>query len=219
MTIRLRRTLARLTAFVVGLAVLMLPAAAEPARRELTLTLDVREEAALSRDSTTPAFWEWPALSAGQSLTGGTLILRNTSAYTVRFSLDRVTMPYDDPEVLDYLNAVTLTLRRGDQVLFSDRFVRLADFSCDLGTFGTDEEVTLTVDMSCAFAYTGDQTAVREAVDWHFSAETAGTGGDIVPDSRRPLLAVGLAGGAAVIVGICLALRYCPRRKREKPQP
>ena len=143
MTIRLRRTLARLTAFVVGLAVLTLPAAAEPARRELTLTLEVREEATLSRDSATPAFWEWPALSAGQTLTGGTLTLRNTSAYTVRFSLDRVTMPYDDPEVLDYLNAVTLTLRRGDQVLFSDRFVRLADFSCDLGTFGTDEEVTI----------------------------------------------------------------------------
>ena len=112
---------------------------------------------------------------------------------------------------------MTLTLSRGDEVLFSDRFVRLADFSCDLGTFKTDESVTLTFAMSCAFAYTGTQTAVHTPVEWRFSAKTAGTNEPVVPEISRPLLAVGLGCGAALLVGVCLLWRFISRKKREQP--
>ena len=217
MSKRFLRLFSLLCVCALWLTALTLPASAEAARRELTLSLEVREEASLSRDGTTPAFWEWPALTPGQSLTGGTLTLRNTTAYTVQFALDRVVLPYDDTAVLDYLNAVTLTLSRDGEVLFSDRFVRLADFSCDLGTFKTDESVTLTVDMSCAFAYTGTQTAVHPPVEWRFSAKTAGTNEPVVPEISRPLLAVGLGCGAALLVGVCLLWRFISRKKREQP--
>lgn len=190
-----------------------LPASAA-ARKELTLSLVVRENAQFERDSADPAFWEWPALSAGQSLTGGQLVLRNTSAYDVQFSLDAVELPYEDVEMVPYLNAITLVIRLGEEELFHDRFAKLDGFHYDFGTLAAEESRTLSIDMHCDFAYTGKVTSVKEAVCWTFSAQSGGTALEVVPDTTLPVEAVALGAGAAVVVGVCLLLKYLPRRKK-----
>lgn len=193
----------------------VLPVAADTARKELTVSLIVGEEVTLERNSNDPTFWEWPTMEAGYTRTGGKLTLRNTSTYDVQYRLTGVTLPYEDTEVLEFLNAVTLILRMGDTVLFHDRMVQLDTFTYDFGVLGSEESRELSVELHCDFAYTGKIKSVKTPIQWHFHAEAV-TKPNVVPDTRRPLLEAGLAGAALVVVAACVLLKYGPRKKNKK---
>ena len=193
-----------------------LSVSAAPAR-EQTLSITVDDALSLDRDSSDPAFWEFPMLAPGQTLSDGTLTIRNTSDYTAEITLKRVDLPYDNRDVLTYLNAVTLILRLDEQEIFHDRFVKLAEFDYDFGTLGSDESLTLTVEMRCDFAYAGEVTAVKDPVTWQFDVHTddevKANGDPVMPNTRIPIQIIWMGGAAIVLVVICLLVKYLPRRK------
>ena len=82
---------------------------------------------ALTSEDQTAAFWEYPQLTAGQTRRNGGLTLINHSLGPVKVALDSVQFPYDNEEALTYLNALHLTIRDGDQVLYDGAFSRLGD--------------------------------------------------------------------------------------------
>ena len=77
------------------------------------------------------AFWEYPILPAGQTkLTQGTLTIKNNTGRDATVRLEEVELPYDDPAALDYLAALTITIRDGDAVLYNGPYSAINDGGC-----------------------------------------------------------------------------------------
>ncbi len=74
------------------------------------------------------AFWEYPILPAGQTkLTQGTLTIKKTRGGMPRCGSKRSSCPDDDPAALDYLAALTITIRDGDAVLYNGPYSAIND--------------------------------------------------------------------------------------------
>ena len=106
-----RRWTAAFGALLCGLLFLLPVQAAEV--REKTYALEsAGTKTAFRADREEAAFWEYPQLVPGQTLTGQ-LTLVNRTGETSAVSLDGVQLPYDDVEALTYLNAVSLRVEKG----------------------------------------------------------------------------------------------------------
>ena len=166
-------------------------------------------------DSQEATFWEWPDLQNGAHRTG-TLVLKNTAAREMTVRMDGAWLPFDDHDALTYLNFITLTIKDdAGQVLFCDRYVRLADWQTEIGTLAPQESVTWQVDMRCDFTYDGD-APMPQAITWMFAATPHGAAPSpddlpVVPPAQTPWKAVILAAVAAVMLIGCVALRWRPK--------
>lgn len=66
-------------------------------------------------------------------------------------------LPYDDVEALTYLNAVSLRVEKGDEVLYNGPYVRIADALPQLSTeLAPGEGATLDITAWCQYGYDGD---------------------------------------------------------------
>ena len=200
---------------VLLLFVAALPVSADPVS-EMSLSVTVDGGMSIQRNNTKSTFWEFPMLTPGQTRSDGTLTIYNFSDYAADITLDKVDLPYTDQEVLTYLNAVTLVLTWDGQEIFHGRYVDLADFSYTFGTLESEDSLVITVEMRCAFTYTGDTTAVKKPVVWQFDANTAeeikgqenGFEEDGFVTLRLPTWSFWAAGAAVVLVILVKIIRY-----------
>lgn len=164
-----------------------------------------------------PAFWEYPTLSAGESYTAkGVLTLVNNTQITRTLSLDHVALPYDNPESLRYLNHLILCVTEGDTVLYKGPYSRVND-SNGLSLhreLAAGQSTVLSVSLHCDYTYEGAGLGDNELLDWQFYTftEKAST----VPErfNDPALLEIAIAVGAVglLLIGVFVFDRL---RKRQ----
>lgn len=124
----------------------------------------------MSKEEGDLTFWEAPDVITGQTRDNGTITLKNDTDRTVDFTLASVSLPYDNAAALAYLDAVTITLKEGDRVLYCNSITRLMDSDRDAVQFLNVppwESRQLEVSISCAFTYTG-QLPSYSSLLWEF---------------------------------------------------
>ncbi len=133
----------------------------------------------ISEMPTTPTFWEYPVLRAGEDYTEGTLIVRNDSNYNASMELDGVTLPYGNEAKMAYLNQLELVVTEGDKVLFDNTYAHINDEEGGLkiafDSMAPGEEHIYTVKLRCRYAYAGDPNADASTLSWVFKATTQKT--------------------------------------------
>lgn len=213
-----------LTALLAGgllAGLLMLPAGAE-ILTEKTYTLIVEgENGQIVSSPDVPAFWEYPLLSAGQGATGGTLTFVNEDKGAVDLKLKAVTLPYDDPQALAYLDALRIRVSRGNTVLYDGPYSRIAEKN---GLVIEEKDVprggkrSFTIDLFCSFAYEEDPATVTAAVEWSFTASpsTAADTPSASGQSTWVLVAMSVAAGLVILCGIVGALNLTQKRRNRK---
>lgn len=117
-----------------------------------------------------PAFWEAPNVLTGQTRDGGVITVKNESDRTVDFTLESVSLPYDNEAALTYLDAVTLVIEQNGEEVYHAPFTRLMDGGCVPIVFsdvapGESRELKLRV--SCAFTY-NSAVPSYESLVWTF---------------------------------------------------
>lgn len=171
------------------------------------------------------AFWEAPDVTTGQSHAGGTITLCNESNRSVDFVLTSVSLPYDNEPALTYLDAVTVSVKNGDTVLYHGPFTRLMDAErpeIRLSDVLPGEQAQLTLAIACAYTYTGGIPAYNSLV-WTFTPELKGgtttTAHDpldkIEPTTDWKTIAQ-VAGAVALVMaaaGVCVWLTRKIRKK------
>ncbi len=195
------------------LSVFTLSAAAVDVQRGWSIT-DLGQSVAFTPDSQEATFWEWPDIQPGQTRKG-LLGVSNTTERTVAVYMNGAALPFDDRDALTYLNFVTLTIKNTDGVvLFSDRYVRLADWKAEVGELAPNESVTWLIEMHCDFAFDGE-TAMPQAIHWQFAGAPQGAMPmPVVPPAETPWVATILAVGAAAVLIGCVALRWMPKSRK-----
>lgn len=147
-----------------------LPASADGISQTYTLgTLDDGTLAFTIKEQ--PAFWEMPNLKAGESLLqAGTLTIRNGTDSNQKIGLYTVEFPYDDPEALEYLNHLHITIKQDNTVLYDGQYSHINDkgaltMNCDLAV---DAAVTYSIALRCDYTYTGDGWPQDRLIEWQF---------------------------------------------------
>lgn len=169
-----------------------------------------------SPNTNVATFWEAPSLSAGETRSGGTLALENTSDKEVTLTLSEAGLPYDNADAMAYLDALQLQILDGETELFNDQYSRLGtgDSPVLQTKLAPGEKKIYTISLSCSFRYTG-QLEELPVISWTFDSENVNTS----PVSKGPdmqLMALGASiTGTAVfgILFIVLLVQYV-RRKR-----
>lgn len=140
-----------------------------------TLRID-ETHGAIETVPSTPAFWEYPILRAGEEYTEGTLVLCNGSEYAVSMELSEVMLPYGDAAKLSYLDHLQLTVSEGDTVIYDDTYAHVNDAEGGLkiafGAMAPGEEHIYTIKLRCHYDYAGDPYADASQVAWMFIAST-----------------------------------------------
>lgn len=139
--------------------------------KEFTL-LDNAGASVIEETPSDPAFWEYPTVPAGQTKrTEGVLTIKNNTGLDASVRLEKVELPYDDPDALDYLAALTITIRDGDTVLYSGPYSAVNDGGLNLtAQVPPGQTKSYTVSLRCAFAYKGDPVQVTDRLYWQFKA-------------------------------------------------
>ncbi len=168
-------------------------------------------------------FWEAPDVVTGQSRTDGVITLKNDTDRVVDFELSSVSLPYDDPAALTYLNAVTVRLAEGDTVYYQGPFARLSDGErppVRLSEVEPGETRQICVSIACAFTYEGQAPSYSSLV-WTFSPVIHARTTVTVPKDpltpRRTIRWELIAQTAGVVVASTAAAGvYLKLRKRRK---
>lgn len=209
-----KRWMAVLGVLLYGLLFLMPAQAAEV--REKTYALETAgTKTAFRASREEAAFWEYPQLVPGQTMTGQ-LTLVNRTGETSAVSLDGVQLPYDDVEALTYLNAVSLRVEKGDEVLYDGPYVRIADahpyISAELEP---GEGITLDITAWCQYGYDGD--VAPGLITWDFAAEVSAPWE--TPDPAEPASWIFWVICAAVLIAVICGLIgfFLKRRARRMP--
>ena len=153
------------------------------------------------------AFWEYPILPAGQTkLTQGTLTIKNNTGRDATVRLEEVELPYDDPDALDYLAALTITIRDGDAVLYNGPYSAINDGGLQLTVpVASGQMKSYTISLHCAFSYEGDPAAAAKPLFWAFSATSTvveNPGKQLPPISPLVLTMFCVAGGLVLICAV-----------------
>ena len=191
---------------LVLLLVIPLPASAAAGNTQ-TVELAQQGNVLTLSAQNSPAFWEYPTLSAGESYTAkGVLTLVNNTQITRTLSLDHVALPYDNPESLRYLNHLILCVTEGDTVLYKGPYSRVNN-SNGLSLhreLAAGQSTVLSVSLHCDYTYEGAGLGDNELLDWQFYTftEKAAT----VPErfNDPALLEIAIAVGAVgfLLIGI-----------------
>lgn len=176
--------------FMTGLAVLLLlcaltqavsaelPESMQTLQKQYSLKLS-ETYGSIDTTPTTPAFWEYPILRAGEQYAEGTLVVRNDSDYTATMELTEVVLPYGDEQKLTYLDHLELTVSEGETVLYDNTYAHVNDeeggLSIKLEAMSPGEEHVYTVKLRCRYDYAGDPYADASQVAWMFGASTQTT--------------------------------------------
>lgn len=184
------------------------PAGAEelPAGKEFILMED-SGRGLIAENPTGPAFWEYPTVPAGQTrLTQGTLTLKNSTGQDATVRLDEVELPYTDPAALDYLAALTITIRDGDTVLYDGPYSAINDGGLRLtAQLASGQTKTYTISLRCAFSYEGNPDTVTKQLFWAFTATSTvieNPGRQAPPISPLVLTMFCVAGGLVLICAV-----------------
>lgn len=197
-------------------AALCMSAAAEPAAdQEKTLIMaSDGVTGSIQATSDTATFWELPQLPAGQLRTHGKLTVFNSTDRTAKVRLVEIELPYGDEEALTYLNALTLTVKQGDTVLYDGPYVRVGDWKPAEVSLLPEERLTWDVTLRCAFSYTGE-AAVGSPIVWNFDAALTGDAPNQLQQPEQPVLAAVLLGIAVAAILACAiigGIRWMRRR-------
>lgn len=169
--------LKRLLILVLTLAVSTVGFTASAAENEAVYVLSQDGNTfSMDQQSGELTFWEAPDVITGQSHGGGTITLRNDSDRPVDFVLTSVSLPYDNEAALTYLDAVTVSIKKGDTLLYHDTFTHLMDAErpeIRLSDVLPGEQAQLTLAIACAYTYTGGIPAYNSLV-WTFTPELKG---------------------------------------------
>ncbi len=116
--------------------------------------------------------WETPSLRAGEVRTdAGILTIINNTDNTQTVRLSTVVLPYDDPEVLEYLNHIHLTVRQGYTVLYDGKYSGINAAQEPVINIELEAGSTrnFTIDMRCDYTYAGDRFAGEHLLEWQFT--------------------------------------------------
>lgn len=116
--------------------------------------------------------WERPSLRAGEvRTTAGVLVITNDTDSTQTIRLSAVDLPYDDPEVLEYLNHIRLTVRQGYTVLYDGKYSEINAAQEPVIYMELEAGATrnFTIDMRCDYTYAGDRFAGEHLLEWQFT--------------------------------------------------
>lgn len=126
------------------------------------------EDGRLALVATKKSVWEEPWIGAGQSVTG-TLTLQNYGRYPVQMRLKNITFPEKGTAAWQYLSQLELSIRDGDQVLYSGPYTELTTdaLSIDIDGMSYGGQKSYTITLSCPF----DAAVATEeaAVTWSFA--------------------------------------------------
>lgn len=102
------------------------------------------------------AFWEAPMLNGGETRTGGTLTLENSSSQDVTLTLTEVALPYDDAAKMAYLGNLHLQIWDGDTSLYNDVYslIETKDIPVIQATLQPGESKQYDITLFCSFQYT-----------------------------------------------------------------
>lgn len=163
-----------LTLMLAALMLLALPAAASTTDIQQVIEITVVDETLTFTSKMPTTFWEVPDLRPGETtVASGELVVINTTDSVQNITFQSVELPYDDPAALEYLNHLTLTLKKGDAILYE------GPYSAINGTNRPDvavslnigESVSYTIDLYCDFTYTGTDYVGDAILDWKFSTQ------------------------------------------------
>lgn len=172
-----------------------------------------------SPNTNVSTFWEAPALTAGETRSGGTLVLENTSAKEVTLTLSEMDFPEDNADAMIYLDALRLQIRDGDTVLFDDSYSRIAsnDALALQIKLAAGEKKVLSVSLSCAFRYAG-QLEEPPVLTWTFDSEAADSAAAPAVLSLQPIALIASITGAVVFGGLffVLLITYIRRRRANR---
>ena len=117
-------------------------------------------------------FWEYPLLTGGAKRKTGTLTLRNQTTQSVHLYLDSISLPYENDAALEYLAALQIVIKQGDEELYSGPYSKLTDAGGILRDFYliAGEERVWSFELFCPFRYGGDVEAISEPCVWNFRA-------------------------------------------------
>lgn len=211
----MKKILAFLTALAASVLMGISAGAEEPAdAKSYTLSETPQQNGIIKEEPADPAFWELPQVPAGQVLhREGTLTLKNTTGLTADMKLDTVSLPYDNPEALEYLNHLTITVKDGDHVLYEGPYSRINDegglriaLSLESGAVKT-----YTIGLRCDFAYTGNLAEASQYIDWMFSASAQADSSSPQPVQeqlpRGAMILLCVAGGLVILCAVIGGVR------------
>lgn len=194
---------------VLVLVLLLSVSAMAQSNTSQTIALTEQGDTVILSAQNPPAFWERPALKAGESYTAkGTLTLVNHTQTTRTISLDTVKLPYENETSLRYLNHLVLRVTEGDNVLFDGPYSTINDTGGLLlhRELAAGQSSVLTVSLRADYTCPKEGLAEGEWLDWQFYT-FAETVQPVVERFKDPaLLEIAIAAGAAglLLVGVLL---------------
>lgn len=174
-----------------------------------TIALTEQGDTVILSAQNPPAFWERPALKAGESYAvNGTLTLVNHTQTTRTISLDTVKLPYENETSLRYLNHLFLRVTEGEDVLFNGPYSTINDTNGLLlhRKLAAGESSVLTISLYCDYTCPDKGLAEGEWLDWQFYTFTEAAKPAVERFKDPTLLEVAIAAGAAglLLVGVLL---------------
>ncbi len=117
--------------------------------------------------------WECPTLRAGEVRTvSGVLNITNETGRSQTVQLSSVDFPYDDAEVLEYLNHIYITIRQGETLLYKGRYsaINTTEESVINVDINDGSTCKFTIDMYCDYTYSGSRFADDYLLEWQFKS-------------------------------------------------
>ncbi len=190
---------------VLVLALLLCVSVTAQTNTSQTIALTEQGDTVILSAQNPPAFWELPALKAGESYAEkGTLTLVNHTQTTRTISLDTVKLPYENETSLRYLNHLILRVTEGETVLFDGPYSTINDTNGLLlnRELAAGQSSVLTISLYCDYTCPDEGLAEGEWLDWQFYTFTE-IAKPVVERFKDPaLLEIAIATGAA---GLLLA--------------
>ena len=180
-----------------------------------TYTITQNEDAGvILADPTTPAFWEYAELPAGQQRQGR-FTIRNNSSEALSVRLLAIDLPYEDEQALTYFASLHIRVTSGGSVLYDGPYTGIGGLKLEINSLAPGESKDYTVSMHCAFSYEGNPSEVTSRAVWTFQASR------VVKQSGSRSTPEKLMGFAALIVAgatvIALFVVSLVRKSRKQP--
>ena len=198
---------------------------------EKTITFTADDQIAIEPEGQT-AFWEYPLLLPGENRQPGTLRLVNASSKAINFQLE-IGLPYENTLALTYLNALRITVKEGDTVLYDGAYCHIADeqggLQVSMENWQPGSERVLTIQLRCDFGYDGDPEQVSAPINWGAKVRIGNDQGgassaDSSPNLQTPrpvtaVIIIGVAGSLVVICAVAGAVGVILRRRKGRQPP
>ncbi len=194
---------------VLTLVLLFSVSAAAQTNTSQTIALTEQGDTVILSARNQPAFWERPALKAGETYAAkGTLTLVNQTQTTRTISLDTVKLPFENETSLRYLNHLFLRITEGEKVLFDGPYSTINNDGGLLlhRELAAGQSSVLTISLRADYTCPDQGLAEGEWLDWQFYTFTE-TAEPVVERFKDPaLLEIAIAAGAAalLLIGVLL---------------